>query len=234
MSERKKIIVAIDGYSSCGKSTLAKAIAKHLHYNYIDSGAMYRAVTLHMLNRKLAVAELTAMDPEQMASFLNEIRITFHLSPETKLSEIYLNGSNVDKEIRTMGISDLVSPVSAIPAIRKRMVEKQQFYGGHRGIVMDGRDIGTTVFPDAELKIFMTADKEVRAKRRYEELKAKGYTLTLDEVYQNIASRDLQDTTRSESPLRQADDAIVLDNSDLNENEQMAIALEWVNQAIDA
>jgi cytidylate kinase len=234
MSERKKIIVAIDGYSSCGKSTLAKAIAKYLHYNYIDSGAMYRVVTLHMLNRNMAVAELNAMDTEQMKAFLNEIRITFHLSPETKLSEIYLNGKNVDNEIRTMGISELVSPVSAIPAIRKRMVEKQQFYGGHRGIVMDGRDIGTTVFPDAELKIFMTADKEVRAKRRYEELRAKGYRLTLDEVYQNIASRDQQDTTRSESPLRQADDAIVLDNSDLNENEQMAIALEWVNQAIEA
>ena len=234
MSEKKKIIVAIDGYSSCGKSTLAKAIAKYLHYNYIDSGAMYRAVTLHMLNRNMAVAELNAMDTEQMKAFLNEIRITFHLSPETKLSEIYLNGKNVDNEIRTMGISDLVSPVSAIPAIRKRMVEKQQFYGGHRGIVMDGRDIGTTVFPDAELKIFMTADKEVRAKRRYEELRAKGYRLTLEEVYQNIASRDQQDTTRSESPLRQADDAIVLDNSDLNENEQMAIALEWVNQAIEA
>lgn len=234
MSERKKIIVAIDGYSSCGKSTLAKAIAKYLHYNYIDSGAMYRAVTLHMLNRNMVVAELNAMDTEQMKAFLNEIKITFHLSPETKLSEIYLNGVNVDNEIRTMSISDLVSPVSAIPAIRKRMVEKQQFYGGHKGIVMDGRDIGTTVFPDAELKIFMTADKEVRAKRRYEELRAKGHRLTLDEVYQNIASRDQQDTTRSESPLRQANDAIVLDNSDLNENEQMAIALEWVNQAIEA
>ncbi|MCX6275537.1 MAG: (d)CMP kinase [Bacteroidetes bacterium] len=234
MSERKKIIVAIDGYSSCGKSTLAKAIAKYLHYNYIDSGAMYRAVTLHMLHKNMVVAELNAMNPEEMKVFLNEIKITFHLSPETKLSEIYLNGVNVDNEIRTMGISDLVSPVSAISAVRKRMVEKQQFYGGHRGIVMDGRDIGTTVFPDAELKIFMTADKEVRAKRRYEELRAKGYRLTLDEVYQNIASRDQQDTSRSESPLRQANDAIVLDNSDLNENEQMAIALEWVNQAIEA
>ncbi len=234
MSDRRKIIVAIDGYSSCGKSTLAKAIAKYLHYNYIDSGAMYRAVTLHMLNRNMVVAELHAMNPDQMKLFLNEIKISFHLSPITKLSEIYLNGVNVDNEIRTMGISDLVSPVSAIPAIRKRMVEKQQFYGGHKGIVMDGRDIGTTVFPDAELKIFMTADKEVRAKRRYEELRAKGYRLTLDEVYQNIASRDHQDTTRSESPLRQAEDSIVMDNSDLNENEQMAIALEWVNQAIEA
>ncbi|CAN5611859.1 (d)CMP kinase [soil metagenome] len=232
--DRKKIIVAIDGYSSCGKSTLAKAIAKYLHYNYIDSGAMYRAATLHMLNVNLSVEELNAMNALQMQGFLSEIKITFHLNPETRLSEIYLNGNNVDSDIRTMGISDLVSPVSAIAAIRKRMVEKQQFYGGHRGIVMDGRDIGTTVFPDAELKIFMTAHNEVRAQRRYDELTSKGYTVTMEEVFKNIESRDFQDTNRVESPLRQASDAIVLDNSDLNEKEQMAIALEWVNQAMEA
>lgn len=230
----KKIIVAIDGYSSCGKSTLAKAIAKYLHYNYIDSGAMYRAVTLFMLSKNMSVEMLNALDETEMKEFLSEIKITFHLNPETKLSEIYLNGNNVDAEIRTMRISDLVSPVSAIPAIRKRLVEKQQFYGGHKGIVMDGRDIGTTVFPDAELKIFMTAGNEVRARRRYDELTDKGYILTMEEVFQNIESRDFQDTTRAESPLRQAEDAIVLDNSDLNENEQMAIALEWVNQALEA
>ncbi|MEO8087414.1 MAG: (d)CMP kinase [Bacteroidota bacterium] len=232
--DHKKIIVAIDGYSSCGKSTLAKAIAKYLHYNYIDSGAMYRAVTLHMLNVNLSVEELNAMNSIQMQGFLSEIKITFHLNPETRLSEIYLNGNNVDNEIRTMGISDLVSPVSANAAIRKRMVEKQQFYGGHRGIVMDGRDIGTTVFPDAELKIFMTAHNEVRAQRRYDELKSKGYSVTMEDVFKNIESRDFQDTNRVESPLRQAADAIVLDNSDLNEKEQMAIALEWVNQAMEA
>jgi cytidylate kinase len=230
----KKIIVAIDGYSSCGKSTLAKAIAKYLHYNYIDSGAMYRAATLHMLENKLTVADLHAMNEEQMQEFLSEIKITFHLNPETKLSEIYLNGMNVDQQIRTMQISDLVSPVSAIPAIRKRMVEKQKWYGGHKGIVMDGRDIGTTVFPQAELKIFMTADHAVRAKRRYDELTAKGYSITMEDVFRNIESRDYQDTHRSESPLRQAEDAIVLDNSALNENEQMTIALEWVNQAVEA
>jgi cytidylate kinase len=235
MTDRQeKIIVAIDGYSSCGKSTLAKAIAKYLHYNYIDSGAMYRAVTLHMLRKEISVDGLNAMGPEQMQQFLDEIRITFHLNPETKLSEIYLNGTNVDQEIRTMGISDLVSPVSAIAAIRKRMVEKQQFYGGHKGIVMDGRDIGTTVFPAAALKIFMTARKEIRARRRYDELTAKGYSVTMEDVYRNIESRDYQDTHRVESPLRQAEDAIVLDNSDLNEKEQMAIALEWVNQALEA
>jgi cytidylate kinase len=232
--DQKKIIVAIDGYSSCGKSTLAKAIAKYLHYNYIDSGAMYRAVTLHMLESDLTVEELNAMNAEEMQDFLSGIKITFHLNPETRLSEIYLNGKNVDSEIRSMQISELVSPVSAIALIRKRMVEKQKFYGGHKGIVMDGRDIGTTVFPEAELKIFMTADKNVRAVRRYEELLAKGYTLTMKDVYRNIESRDYQDTHRAESPLRQAADAIVLDNSLLNENEQMAIALEWVNQAVDA
>jgi cytidylate kinase len=232
--DKKKIIVAIDGYSSCGKSTLAKAIAKYLHYNYIDSGAMYRAVTLHMLNRNLMLSELQEMNAVQMQEFLSEIKITFHLNPETKLSEVYLNGVNVDQEIRTMRISDLVSPVSAIPAIRHRMVEKQQFYGGHKGIVMDGRDIGTTVFPNAELKIFMVADKDVRAKRRFDELTSKGYLVSMDEVYRNIESRDYQDTNRAESPLRKADDAIILDNSELNEKEQMAIALEWVNQVVEA
>jgi CMP/dCMP kinase len=231
---QKKIIVAIDGYSSCGKSTLAKAIAKYLHYNYIDSGAMYRAVTLHMLRQELNVGDLQKMSPGEMQEFLAGIKITFHLNPETRLSEIYLNGSNVDQEIRSLTISDLVSPVSAIAAVRKRMVEKQQFYGGHKGIVMDGRDIGTTVFPYAELKIFMTAQHEVRAKRRYDELLAKGYSITMGDVHRNIESRDYQDTHRAESPLRQADDAIVLDNSDLNEKEQMAIALEWVNQAVEA
>ena len=234
MTDGKKIIVAIDGYSSCGKSTLAKAIAKYLHYNYIDSGAMYRAVTYRMLGKKMNVDELKRLDTQQMKDFLEDIKITFHLNPETRLSEIYLNGVNVDHDIREMKISELVSPVSAIAAIRKRMVEKQQWYGGHKGIVMDGRDIGTTVFPHAELKIFMTARNDVRAKRRYDELLAKGYKATMDEVYKNIESRDYQDTHRAESPLRQAEDAIVLDNSDLNEKEQMAIALEWVNQAMEA
>ncbi len=234
MNDQKKIIVAIDGYSSCGKSTLAKAIAKHLHYNYIDSGAMYRAVTLFMLHKKYSVDQLNTMDEKQLQEFLNEIKVTFHINPETKLSEIFLNGINVDHEVREMKISDLVSPVSAIAAIRKRMVEKQQFYGGHKGIVMDGRDIGTTVFPNAELKIFMTAQNDVRVKRRFDELTAKGYMLTMDEVHRNIESRDDQDTHRTESPLRQAEDAIVLDNSDLNEKEQMTIALEWVKQAVEA
>ena len=194
---------------------------------------MYRAVTLHMLQSNLTVEDLNSMSPEEMQEFLSGIKITFHLNPETRLSEIYLNGKNVDSEIRTLEISDLVSPVSAIAAVRRRMVEKQKFYGGHKGIVMDGRDIGTTVFPEAELKIFMTADNDVRATRRYEELLSKGYDVTMVDVYRNIESRDYQDTHREESPLRQAKDAIVLDNSDLNENEQMAIALEWVNQAVE-
>ena len=229
-----KIVIAIDGYSSCGKSTLAKALAKELSYNYIDSGAMYRAVTLYMLEKGLEVTDLQIMDVEKLHEFLHEVNIQFGLNPETGLSEIFLNGRNIESDIRGMNVSDAVSPVSAIAAIRTMMVKKQQAYGRHKGIVMDGRDIGTTVFPDAELKIFMTARKEIRAKRRFDELTAKGYMVTIDEVHGNLESRDLQDTQRTTSPLRQAPDAIVLDNSDLNQKEQLAVALEWVKEAENA
>jgi cytidylate kinase len=183
-----------------------------------------------MIQHDLTVAQLESMNAEEMDRFLDHIKITFQVNPETKLSEVHLNGLNVERQIRDLRISDLVSPVSAIPAIRRRMVKKQQGYGRDKGIVMDGRDIGTTVFPNAELKIFMTARPEVRAKRRFDELNEKGFMVTMDEVSKNIEDRDHTDTHRAESPLRKAEDAIVLDNSDLNQEEQLAIALDLVRQ----
>jgi cytidylate kinase len=223
--QSNKIIIAIDGYSSCGKSTLAKALAQKLHYNFIDSGSMYRAITWYLIDNKISLKTLKEMDRPELDSLLDKIDITFQVNKSTSLSEVYLNGENVESVIRDMRVSDLVSPVSAIPAIRKRMVKLQQSYGERKGIVMDGRDIGTSVFPDAELKIFMTADKSVRAKRRFDELTAKGFMVTMDEVYRNIEERDFADTTRSESPLRQAPDAILLDNSHLTEKQQLEFAI---------
>ena len=226
MSESGKIIIAIDGYSSCGKSTLAKALARNLSYVFIDSGSMYRAVTWYLLNNDITPEAVRAMTPEQLAELLDQIHISFSVNPDTGLSEVFLNGQNVESLIRTLQVSDQVSAVSAVPEIRHRMVALQKSYGRDKGIVMDGRDIGTTVFPDAELKLFMTANKQVRARRRFEELTAKGYTVTMDEVYRNIEERDHADTHRQESPLRQAEDAIVLDNSELNEQQQLEFALE--------
>jgi CMP/dCMP kinase len=230
LQSMKKIIIAIDGYSSCGKSTLAKALARRLHYNYIDSGAMYRAVTYYILQKKISLTELQLMTDKELSKLLDEIDISFHINPSTKLSEIYLNDENAEPHIRTMEVSQLVSPVSAIHAIRVKLVAIQHSYGEKKGIVMDGRDIGTKVFPNAELKIFMTADKEVRAKRRFDELTLKGVEVTMDEVHRNIESRDLQDTTRKESPLVQAANAIVLDNSNMNEQEQFDFALNLVKK----
>jgi len=226
VSDTGKIIIAIDGYSSCGKSTLAKALAMNLSYVFIDSGSMYRAVTWYLLNHNISTEDVIALTPEQLKELLDEIHISFSVNPDTGLSEVYLNGLNVESLIRTLQVSDRVSAVSAIPEIRHRMVALQQSYGRDKGIVMDGRDIGTTVFPDAELKLFMTANKQVRARRRFEELTAKGYTVTMEEVYRNIEERDHADTHRKESPLRQAPDAIVLDNSDLNEQQQLEFALD--------
>lgn len=223
-----KIIIAIDGYSSCGKSTMAKAIAKKLGYRYIDSGAMYRAITLFVQQHDITLQELQAMSEEQLETMMNHIHISFHVNPETGLSEIYLNEINVERKIRDLKVSDWVSPVSALPAIRHRMVALQQSYGKLKGIVMDGRDIGTMVFPHAELKIFMTARTDIRAKRRFDELNQKGFMVTMDEVLKNIEDRDYTDTHRAESPLRQAEDAIVLDNSDLTEEEQLAFAMELI------
>jgi len=226
----QKIIIAIDGYSSCGKSTLAKALAKKLAYSYIDSGAMYRAVTLFIQQHDISLSQLEEMTQKQMEGLMDNIQISFHVNPDSGLSEVFLNGLNVEKRIRDLKVSDWVSPVSAIHEIRHRMVELQKGYGSHKGIVMDGRDIGTEVFPKAELKIFMTAKKEIRAKRRFDELNSKGFMVTLDEVMKNIQDRDYTDTHRSESPLRQAEDAIILDNSNLTEQEQFQFALNLIKE----
>lgn len=216
---RTNKIIAIDGYSSCGKSTLAKALAKKLHYLYIDSGAMYRAVTLYFIRNGISFN-----DTEKVAEALDAIHIDFRIQEGSNL--IYLNGEDVSEEIRQMYVSDYVSEVSALKAVRKALVAQQQKLGQHRDIVMDGRDIGTTVFPDADLKIFMTADPKVRAERRYLELKSKGETITLEDVFENLAHRDYIDTTREESPLVRAADAIVLDNTELNEEEQLQFVLD--------
>ena len=225
-----KIIIAIDGYSSCGKSTMAKAIAKKMGYRYIDSGAMYRAVTLFIQQHGMSLDELQAMTEAQLEAMLDHIHVTFHVNPETGLSEVYLNEINVERKIRDLKVSDWVSPVSAIPAIRHRMVALQQGYGKQKGIVMDGRDIGTMVFPHAELKIFMNARNEVRAKRRFDELNENGFMVTMDEVLKNIQDRDYTDTHRAESPLRKADDAVILDNSDLTEAEQLEFSMKLINE----
>jgi cytidylate kinase len=229
----RKITIAIDGYSSCGKSTMAKAIAKRLGYRYIDSGAMYRAVTLFIQRHDVSLEQLKAMTPDQINSMMDHITITFHLNPETNLSEVFLNEYNVERFIRDLWVSEWVSPVSAIPEIRHRLVAQQQEYGKQKGIVMDGRDIGTMVFPQAELKIFMTARKEIRAKRRFDELNQKGFMVTFDEVMKNIQDRDFTDTHRSESPLRKADDAIILDNSDLTEQQQLDFAMDLVKEKLE-
>ncbi len=216
---RKNKIIAIDGYSSCGKSTLAKALAKTLHFVYVDSGAMYRAVTLYFLRNAVPLD-----DEASVAAALANIHIDFHT--EEGKPCIFLNGEDVSDEIRQMYVSDYVSEVSAIKAVRVAMVAQQQALGKRRDIVMDGRDIGTTVFPDADLKIFMTADPKVRAERRYLELKNKGEDITLEEIFENLAHRDYIDTTRDESPLVRASDAIILDNTDLNEEQQLQFVLD--------
>ena len=219
----KKIIIAIDGFSSCGKSTLAKAVAKALNYGYVDSGAMYRAVTLYLIQNDIDHADLPVVE-----AALDAIHIRFVASPGG--NRTYLNGKDVEEEIRSMKVSALVSPVSAIPVVRRAMVKQQQAMGKEKGIVMDGRDIGTVVFPEAELKIFVTADVEVRAKRRFQELKEKGLSVDLQEVRQNLALRDHIDSTRDDSPLKQAEDALVLDNTSLNPDEQLQVVLDWAKE----
>ncbi|WP_256007599.1 MULTISPECIES: (d)CMP kinase [Pedobacter] len=221
---RTNLIIAIDGYSSCGKSTLAKALAKRLNFIYIDSGAMYRAVTLFFLRNNVDVADLA-----QVQNALGEIEINFHSRDYD--SHISLNGEDVSEEIRGMRVSESVSEVSAHKAVRNEMVKQQQRMGKFKNVVMDGRDIGTTVFPDAQLKLFMTADPKVRAERRYREMQAKGDTeTTLEEVFENLAHRDYADTTRAESPLTRAQDAVILDNTTMTEKEQLEFALEEVHK----
>ncbi|HVW98027.1 MAG TPA: (d)CMP kinase [Mucilaginibacter sp.] len=215
------IVVAIDGYSSCGKSTLAKALARKLHFVYVDSGAMYRAVALYFLRNNVDLE-----NHDQIAGALKNIHLNFH--SRDYQTHITLNDEEVSEEIRQMPVSEKVSSVSAIREVRKEMVKQQQRMGRSKNIVMDGRDIGTAVFPDAPVKFFMTADPLVRAERRFKELQPKNPELTLEEVFESLAHRDYQDTTRTESPLVRADDAIILDNTDLTPDEQLLFALSKI------
>lgn len=222
----KKIIIAIDGFSSSGKSTFAREIAARIGYIFIDTGAMYRAVTLYALRHGAITAG--GIDTGKITAMLPDIHISFRFNPERRASDVYLDGVNVEQEIRNIEVSNSVSDVSSIPAVRARLVRVQQEMGRDKGIVMDGRDIGTVVFPNAELKIFMTADPEVRARRRYDELTARGERVSLEEIERNIRERDHADQTRAISPLRRAEDALVLDTSHMTPEEQM----QWFDEVI--
>ena len=228
----KKIIIAIDGFSSCGKSTFAKAIAARLGYIFIDTGAMYRAVTLYALEHGAIVDGKVAED--RVVALLPDVNISFRFNAERGASDAYVNGEKVEDKIRSIEVSNMVSHVSSIAQVREKLVAMQQQMGRARGVVMDGRDIGTVVFPDAELKIFMTAEPQVRAERRYAELKAKGDDVTMEEILENVISRDKADMTREISPLRQAEDAVVLDNSHMSVEEQMAWFMERYQKIVNA
>lgn len=225
----KKIVIAIDGFSSCGKSTVAKDLAREVGYIYVDTGAMYRAVTLFAMRNDVFDAEGN-IDETRLKALLPDVKLTFQLNNETKLPEVCLNGENVERYIRTLEVSQHVSPIAALPFVREKLVEQQQAMGNEKGIVMDGRDIGTVVFPNAELKIFVTASAEIRAQRRFKELEAKGMPADFDEILQNVEQRDYIDTHRETSPLRQADDALVLDNSHLTIAEQKVWLMEKFNE----
>lgn len=225
----KKIVIAIDGFSSCGKSTMAKDLAREVGYIYVDTGAMYRAVTLFAMRNDVFDAEGN-IDETRLKALLPDVKLTFQLNDETKLPEVCLNGENVERYIRTLEVSQHVSPIAALPFVREKLVEQQQAMGNEKGIVMDGRDIGTVVFPNAELKIFVTASAEIRAQRRFKELEAKGMPANFDEILQNVEQRDYIDTHRETSPLRQADDALVLDNSHLTIAEQKVWLMEKFNE----
>lgn len=226
--QKSKIVIAIDGFSSCGKSTMAKELARKINYIYIDSGAMYRAVTLYCLDNNLINGD--SINEPELQKVIDSLQITFKINSENGKPETYLNGENVEKEIRTMRVSDKVSPVSAIPFVRKAMVAQQQALGKQKGVVMDGRDIGTTVFPDAELKIFVTASPETRAQRRVDELRQKGANVSFEEVLDNVKKRDYLDQNREVSPLRKADDALLLDNSNMSLAEQDAWLMDQYNR----
>ena len=215
----KKITIAIDGFSSCGKSTMAKDLAKEIGYIYVDTGAMYRSVTLYALQHGMFGAD-NSIDTAALEKAMPQIKISFKLNAETGRPDTYLNGQLVEKDIRTMEVSSRVSPIAALPFVRKALVEQQQAMGKEKGIVMDGRDIGTVVFPDAELKVFVTASAEVRAQRRFDELKAKGMPADLQDILKNVQERDYIDSHREVSPLRKADDAGELDNSNMTIAEQ--------------
>jgi cytidylate kinase len=223
----KRLIIAIDGYSSCGKSTFAKAIAKELNYIFIDSGAMYRTVTLYCMRRNFIGKD--GLNTQGVLSELNDIHIDFIFNRDINEYETFLNSENVEKEIRSMEVAAFVSRISQIQEVRTRMVELQRQIGALKGIVMDGRDIGTVVFPDADIKIFMTASVDIRAKRRYDELAGRGIVIDFEEIKRNIIARDIADENRDISPLRRADDAIILDNSRMTVEEQML----WVKHIIE-
>lgn len=219
----KKITIAVDGYSSCGKSTMAKQLAKATGYIYVDSGAMYRAVTLAALRHQL-FSDNGIIDEAGLEKMLQGLSISFKRNAITGLPETFLNGENVENAIRTMEVSSHVSPIAVLPFVRATLVAQQQRMGREKGIIMDGRDIGTTVFPDAEMKVFVTASPEIRARRRFDELKAKGQKVSYEEILDNVKQRDYIDSHREVSPLRRADDAVVLDNTNLTREEQ----LEWL------
>ncbi len=227
MSKNNKIIVAIDGFSSCGKSTFAKNIAAKLGYIFIDTGAMYRAVTLYAIENGGIVSGV--VDQPRVVELLDQMVITFKFNPERMASDIYVNGELVEGRIRTIEVSSAVSPISAIGQVREKLVALQQQMGSDKGIVMDGRDIGTVVFPTAEIKIYMTADARIRAQRRYDELTAKGESVSLEEIEENVVSRDNIDMTREISPLRKAEDAIHLDNSHMTMEQQMV----WFDEVLE-
>ncbi|SHI96103.1 cytidylate kinase [Mesonia phycicola] len=227
----KKIIIAIDGYSSTGKSTVAKQLAKTLGYVYVDTGAMYRAVTLYAMRNNLITDNF--FDKTKLVESLVNIQLKFQFNPEKGFAEIYLNGENVENEIRTLNVSNFVSQVATVPEVRKKQVEQQHLLGQEKGIVMDGRDIGTVVFPEAELKLFMTASAETRAQRRFDELKQKGEEVTYEDVFENVKSRDHIDSTRKDSPLIKAKDAVVIDNSALSLEEQFEKILSLAKNIID-
>jgi len=222
----KKIIIAIDGFSSCGKSTLAKAMANALEYVFVDTGAMYRAIALYFLRNNIAFNDTAANEA------LHAIELRFKFNSASQKSDMYLNGENVEQEIRTMQVSQKVSEVASIPAVRTFAVAQQQAMGMDKGIVMDGRDIGTVVFPNAELKLFVTADPAIRLERRYQELLQTNPSILKEEVAANLQQRDLMDSTRAHSPLKQAEDALVLDNTNLNREQQFELAMQWAMEKI--
>ncbi|MFK7833974.1 MAG: (d)CMP kinase [Winogradskyella sp.] len=228
----KKIIIAIDGFSSTGKSTVAKQLAKKLNYIYVDTGAMYRAVTYFALEN--GFIDEAAFKEEELTKRLDDISITFKFNDALGFAEVYLNGKNIEADIRTLRVSKYVSPVATLSAVRRKLVEQQQLMGKDKGIVMDGRDIATVVFPEAELKVFMTASAETRAKRRYKELIDRGHNLSYDDVLENVTTRDRIDSTREDSPLIKADDAIEIDNSDLTIEAQLERLTELAEQLISA
>lgn len=225
-----KITVAIDGYSSCGKSTLAKALAQKLNYNYIDTGAMYRAVTIYCLRHNIIKDSIIELP--KLMECLKNIEVSFHYNTIHKTSEVFLNGEHVEREIRTMEVANNVSAISSIKAVREKMVLLQREMGKNKGVIMDGRDIGSHVFPYAELKIFMTAENDVRTKRRLDELTSKGERHSFEDVRRNLEKRDHDDTTRKENPLVQAEDAIVLDNTDLSREEQLNFVLKLIDDLL--